>query len=205
MNPPLPGTFGLVEAPLARVVEPYAEVVARRLGVKPSALYRSRVSGPLDRALARLEGPSGGRHLLAPTTADWVAYFESALRADPRPVAAELPDRLNCRTLLLYASPSSTVGFALRGPGHAGMLDAIRVVIVSADEREPQTYGDPLPFEDTAPRNLRLGLDWLDRYCHALGLRVFDPGFYFPRASTGVLLSGQPVSPDRSSATPNTS
>ena len=31
-------------------------------------------------------------------------------------------------------------------------------------------------------------LDWLDRYCRALGLRPFDPDFFFPAGTDGVPL-----------------
>jgi len=197
------GAFGFVEAPLERVTEPYAALVAARLTIEPGALRRQSVPGPLAAALGRLEplreGPGpGDRHLLAPTDGDWSAYFENAVPGDPRVAAAELPDRLGCRTLVLYAEPSdpedsasplSTVGFTLSGPGRAGMLDALRVLIIDAGDREPQTYGDPLPFEDTHPRDLGLELGWLDRYCRALGLRPFDQDFFFPPGTDGVLLA----------------
>jgi hypothetical protein len=195
--------FGFVEAPLDRVVDPYTTLVATQLGIAPAELSRRPVAGPLTEALGELEplradSSSGDRHLLAPTASDWVAYFENAIPGDPRLVAAELPDLLGCRTLVLYATTShadapastlKTVGFTLSAPGHAGMLDALRVLIVDADEPQPQTYGHHLPFEDADPRDLRPELNWLTRYCAVLGLHPFDPGFYFPPSAEGVLVA----------------
>jgi hypothetical protein len=75
------------------------------------------------------------------------------------------------------------------------MLDALRVLIVDAGEPQPQTYGDPLPFENADPRDLRLELTWLARYCSALGLHPFEPGFVFPRGAEGVLLAHERPGP----------
>jgi hypothetical protein len=167
------GPFGLARAALGDLLEPFAEIVG-------AALPGEDVEGPLEAALDRSSG-----WLVAPTRGEWVAFFG----ADPRPPAWELPDRIGCRTLLVYAS-AATVGFTLRGPGRAGPLDAIRTLIVNADEPEPQVHGDPLPFEDAAPRSLGLDPGWLARYLHELGVDAFDPGFYLPAGTRGVRLAG---------------
>ena len=169
---PLPPAFGFAEAPLDDLVEPFAAVV----GASPPG---EQVEGPLE---AALDGGSGW--LLAPTRGEWVAFFDG----DPRPPAWELPDRAGCRTLLVYASQNS-VGFALRGPGRAGPLDAIRTLVVHRDEPESQIYGDPLPFEDAPPESLGLDLGWLSGYLHKLGVDPFDPGFYLPQGMSGVRLT----------------
>jgi hypothetical protein len=167
LTPPA-GLFGFAETPLEPLVEPFAEVT----GASPAG----DVTGSLEEALA---GSSGW--LLAPTRGPWVAFFGD----DPRPPAWRMPDRIGCRTLLVYASATS-VGFSLRGPGRAGPLNAIRTLIVHRDEPEPQAYGVPLPCEDQPG----LELPWLDRCLRDLGIRAFDPGFYLPRGTHGIRLEG---------------
>jgi hypothetical protein len=185
---PPTAAFGLAESSLEGLADPFAELVGAR--------GREPVAGPLDSALEQLL-ERDHRFLLAPTDGDWVAWFENASPPDPRPIAADLPERAGCRTLTVYASPRdrddlasplSIVGFTLQEPGRAGLLDAVRVLLVYDDEPHPQTYGDPLPFEDADPEDLGLDIDWLDRYLRALGVRPLDAGFYFPSGATGLTI-----------------
>ena len=85
-----------------------------------------------------------------------------------------------------------TIGFSLAARGHAGWTDAVRVFIVShlGGQTEVQTYGDPLPVEDTDLPDL--DLDLLDRYLCSLGVTAFCDTAYLPEGSTGLLISARP-------------
>jgi hypothetical protein len=185
---PPTAAFGLAESSIEGLADPFAELVGAR--------GRERVAGPLDAALAALL-ERDQRYLLAPTDSDWVAWFENASPPDPESLAADLPDRAGCRTITVYARPRdaddpasalSIVGFTLQEPGRAGLLDAVRALLVYDDEPHPQTYGDPLPFEDADPEDLGLDIDWLDRYLRALGVPALDPSSYFPSGATGLTI-----------------
>jgi hypothetical protein len=205
---PTTGVIGFVERPLTDVTDAFCAVVAAQLETGPAALRREPVEGPLASALERLRPlaptPAGDRFLLCPTDGAWTAYFDNASTGgDPRPVAAALPDLLGCRSLIVLAAPDPgarnedpprmrTIGFSLAAPGHAGWTDAVRVLIVShpGGQTEVQTYGDPLPVEDTGPRDL--DIDTLDSYLRFLGVKAFCAAAYLPEGSTGLLITGPP-------------
>ena len=205
---PTTGVIGFLERPLADLTDAFCAVVAPQLRTDPAALRREPVGGPLASALERLQPlaptPAGDTFLLCPTNGAWTAYFDNASTGgDPRPVAAALPDRLGCRSLIVMAVPDpgarqkdparmQTIGFSLAAPGHAGWTDAVRVFIVShlGGQTEVQTYGDPLPVEDTDLPDL--DLDLLDRYLCSLGVTAFCDTAYLPEGSTGLLISARP-------------
>ena len=99
--------------------------------------------------------------VIAATEGAFDMSFSNVTGGDPRPVAAELPDRLVCRCAIAMAVPEpcadqknlqrfQTLGIYLAAPGRAGWADAVRILIVSRQggETRVQTYGNPLPAED---------------------------------------------------------
>jgi hypothetical protein len=204
---PTTGVIGFAEHQLdGQLVDAFCAVVAPRLELEPGALRRERVSGPLAGALERLRplAPAlfGDAFLLCPTIGPWTAFFDNASTGgDPRPVAAELPDRLGCRSLIVMTVPEPgasqpdaarlrIVGFTLAAPGRAGWTDAVRVQLVTRDNggTQVQSYGDRLPAEDDDdPR--AMGVEQLDGYMKSLGVNAFDASAYFPDGSTGLLIA----------------
>jgi len=191
--------LGFVEAPFDRCVPAVRTLVAELLAIEPAAIGQQSLDGSLEEALAALtaEG-SAARCLLVPTVgASWTAvFFADPVAIDPRSVAGDLPEALGCRTVLAYARPgrsdgpdgSSTVGLSLAEPGRAGLLDAVRVLVVERRGGAPvvQTYGDPLPAEPDDPA--RLTLDSLDRLLRSLGIDAFAAAAYLPPGTHAVLL-----------------
>jgi hypothetical protein len=193
---PLGTVVGFIEAPLARCVDPVARIFAGTRGVAPERIGRSPVPGPLRPALAELpaaNGPSADRYLLMPTDGPWTAFLDnSPSGGDPRRIAGTLPDELGCRTATVYAVPGAdggfdVLGFTLAAPGHAGLLDAVRVLILEQEDGRPrvQTYGEPLPGE---PDPVALSLDSLYRILRSLRIRAFDEDWYLPDRTEAVLL-----------------
>jgi hypothetical protein len=144
---PTTGVIGLLDHDLDdELADAFCAVVAPRLQVEPAALQREPVTGPLGDALERLRPlaptPVGNKYLLCPTDSSWTAFFDNASTGgDPRPVAAELPDKLGCRSLYVMAVPEPgaqhpngerfrTLGFSLAAPGRAGWADAVRVLMI---------------------------------------------------------------------------
>jgi len=200
---PLGRVLGLIEAPLDACLEPFIRLVARGLPADEVDIARQPARGPLDRALAALlpatDRPAGDRFLLAATSGRWTAFFENgAGGGDPRTYAGFLPEELGCRTATVYAVPAgpgetdgpggfAVLGYTLAAPGRAGRLDAVRVLVVHRvdGEREVQSFGDPLPGEGDPAG---FDLDRLDGVLRSLGIRAFDPDWYLPAGTEGVLL-----------------
>lgn len=197
---PTTSVIGFVEAPLASCVDAVAEYVATHLDIGAGEVSRHRVPGNLEDALQTLrplhEGAGGDRYLLVPTRSEWTAIFDNAADGgDPRPLTGMLPDRLGCRTASMYAVPGrgSTLriaGLTLAAPGRAGMLDAVRVLVLDRRIGSPQVqvHGDPLPGEPADPADL--DLQSLDRVLRGLGIHALDSRFYLPQEGGALLLSG---------------
>lgn len=200
---PATDVVGFVEAPLDECVRACRTLVAGLLDLDAGAVEQRQVGGGLEPALTELVvGPEGeqdggspsGYLLLAPTTApSWTALFFGR-GADHRQVVGDLPDVLDCRALTVYGN--GAVGFTLAEPGRAGMLDAVRVLIVERRGSSPevQTYGDPLPGEPADPAGL--DLDGLATILRTFGIAAFDPGFYLPPDTEAVLLEPVPPAAD---------
>ena len=196
---PTTGVIGFIEASLARCVDAVERYVATHLDIALDGVERRPVTGDLEDVLGALhplhEGATADRYLLVPTRGEWTAFFDNAADGgDPRPLTGMLPDQLACRTASVYAVPGkgSTLriaGFTLAAPGHAGMLDAVRVLVVDRRAGSPQVqmYGDPLPGEPNDPADL--DLESIDRVLRGLGIHAFDARFYLPEGTEGLLLS----------------
>jgi hypothetical protein len=201
---PATDVMGFIEAPLEACVRACRTLLASLLDLDATAVERRQVGPGLASALAELvavpEGrPGGGRPsrlLLAPTAApSWTALFFGD-GVDHRRVLGDLPDLLDGRAVTAYCEgddDEGVVGFTLAAPGRAGMLDAVRVLIVERRSAAPevQTYGDPLPGEPAEPASL--DLDGLAAVLRTFGIAAFDTGFYLPPGTDAVLL--EPASP----------
>jgi hypothetical protein len=163
------------------------------------------VTDPFPECLHRLEPLTGGvrpRELLVEASKGWTAYFDCSLRGtDAVSTVGYLTEAAGCQGLSIRAVPHTlgqpgprhgqmgAVQFEMFGPLKTDFLNYIRTVHASFDGSHWvfDAVGTPQDFEEIdsyqAPRvRDRFTSEMLDRYCRALGLDVFNPQAYGPRA-----------------------
>lgn len=163
-----------------------------------------RFVAPLTQALERLEPLTTplDRYLLLETRSTWTSIFSNGLRVnDVASPVAYLPTVLGCRGLQVRCIPDRSnmagkggfqiygaISFTLNGPQKTDSLNRIRHVSVRNDVSgwefaaggEVQPYEQP---ENYRKRNIvdRFSPEMLESYCKALGIDLFEPGFYGDR------------------------
>ena len=163
------------------------------------------VTDPFPECLRRLEPLTGGvvpRELLVEASKGWTAYFDCSLRGtDAVSTVGYLTEAAGCQGLSIRAVPHTlgqpglrhgqmgAVQFEMFGPFKTDFLNYIRTVHASFDGSHWvfDAVGTPQDFEEIdayqAPRvRDRFTSEMLERYCRALGLDVFNPQAYGPRA-----------------------
>jgi len=163
------------------------------------------VTDPFPECLRRLEPLTGGvvpRELLVEASKGWTAYFDCSLRGtDAVSTVGYLTEAAGCQGLSIRAVPHTlgqpglrhgqmgAVQFEMCGPFKTDFLNYIRTVHASFDGSHWvfDAVGTPQDFEEIdayqAPRvRDRFTSEMLERYCRALGLDVFNPQAYGPRA-----------------------
>ncbi len=163
------------------------------------------ITDPFPECLRRLEPLTGGvrpRELLVEASKGWTAYFDCSLRGtDAVSTVGYLTEAAGCQGLSIRAVPHTlgqpglshgrmgAVQFEMFGPFKTDFLNYIRTVHASFDGSHWvfDAIGTPQDFEEIdayqAPRvRDRFTSGMLERYCKALGLDVFNPQAYGPRA-----------------------
>jgi hypothetical protein len=158
-----------------------------------------RISGSLPEMLTHLTPLTAPlrRQMWVITKSGWTAYFDNSVTGpDPRTPISYLSEQLQCRGLLAAYQPHTlhsdfgrgkgtygAVMFEMYGPG-GDLLNCIRVVCVAWDGRWTfNLFGPVQPFEEEdrySARRLknRFTPEMVERYCQALGVRLFDDDFY---------------------------
>jgi hypothetical protein len=214
---PVTFRWGFVEAPLAEVERAYVKWVTG-LGF---AVESVAARGNLGEALRLLEPLTNLRwkEIIIGTSTTWTSLFDDGIRGgDPHSTVATLCKTLHCRGLTIRCIPSTkkvsdrelpgvygVVSFTLFADHETDWLNQERAVEVIEDGgvwsfaeggvRQPfeelENYDDPVVTNRLTP-------EMLERYCSALGIRLFDPSFYGPE---GFLISRtNPLPPNTRSA-----
>ena len=175
------------------------------------AVSVSELSVGFPEALLTLEPLVGGarpRELLVEASGGWTAYFDCLLRGtDAVSAIGYLTRRVGCYGLAVRTVPHTlglkgtkhgrygSVQFEMFGPDLLKFLNYVRTIEVTHDGSRWVfgADGEEQPFEETRAYEARRVRDrftseMLERYCQALGLDVFDPAAYGPRA---VLVTSQ--------------
>lgn len=209
---PITSSVGFLELPI--------EQAAKALDEWRRSLYpRVEVAHPSDGfpgVLRRLEPLTGGarpRELLV-RAGGWTAYFDSSLHGtDAVSAVGVLTRRLQCQGLAVRVTPHTVgapgvthgrpgaVQFEMFGPLPTSFLNYVRTVSVAYDGSRWRfdANGTVQAFEEVETYGSRRVRDrftsaMLERYCQALGVDVFDAGFYGPDA---VLIESEvPMAPD---------
>ena len=210
---PITSSIGFLEVPL--------DDAARALEDWRRSLYSSvAVSRPPDGfpdVLGRLEPLTGGarpRELLLVGAGGWTAYFDNSLHGtDAVSAVGHLSRTLRCQGLAIEVVPHTAragddtqgrmgaVQFELFGPIETEFLNYVRTVSAAFDGSRWQftATGTEQAFEEVDAYRARRVRDrftsaMLERYCRALGIEVFDPGFYGPEAV--FVASDVPMAPE---------
>ncbi len=198
---PLTGSYAFFDAS----IEDVALVLGgwrRGLNLEPR---EAAVTGSLDELISRLQPVNlGTRELLIRTKSQWTGYFSNGLfGADEGPVSV-LAKMLRCRAVYVVWWPVpryEAVRFQLLADHPTEFLNYERTVDLGRDDGGRWTFsatGSPQPFEELEAYRARSKQDrftpsMLERYCHALGIRAFDEGFF---DSAAVLISHRDSRPD---------
>jgi hypothetical protein len=154
-------------------------------------------------SLEPLVGGARPRELFVQVSKDWTAYFDCSIRGtDADSTIPYLTRTIGCRGLAICAAPHTiglsgvdvermgSIQFALYGPVQTDFLNYVRTVSASFDGGRWRfdTWGTEQAFEETSEYRTRrvrdrFTSDMLGRYCQALGLDVFNPQSYGPRAT----------------------
>jgi hypothetical protein len=198
---PITSDIGFIEINADTVVDAYLGW-QRGLGGETKRLAASDVVGDLEavlRALLPLRDTIASRALCVPTAGGWTAYFDNGLDGpDPSPPMSYLARELGCRAMRVAAVPNTIDEkrrrgrygasiLELYGPRDTDFLNYERSIAAANDGGRWvfETFGDPLPFEDTARygarrKRDRFPFELLDEYVRNLGVRAFDEAFYAP-------------------------
>jgi hypothetical protein len=150
-------------------------------------------------ALEPLVSASAPRELFVATNGPWTAYFDCELNGtDPMPPMSFLAREVGCDGLAVTVTPHITVAgvvrrygsvqFELFGPHQTHFINFVRTVSVANDDGwRFEVSGEPQPFEDQMAYTRkrvrdRFTSEMLADYCSALGIDVFNPAAYGPRA-----------------------
>jgi hypothetical protein len=194
---PITHAWGFLEIPFQRALD---EAVAWRKSIY-SDIESIRIEKSLSEALHDLEPLTTlpRKELLVPTKSQWVAYFDNGLKGgDPGSFVGYLSQRLKCRGLAVTCVPDTltsrnqnakgtygSVSFVLYAPEQREWLNHERTITAMNDGGRwlfKQT-GQVQAFEDTQRYQAktvkdRFTAEMLEKYCLALGIRVFEQEFY---------------------------
>ncbi|MFB6720066.1 hypothetical protein ACFCV3_07910 [Kribbella sp. NPDC056345] len=153
------------------------------------------LEGELSSGIGRLLpfGPERDRELLWDCgDGQWTAYFDDMPASDAVTAVSGLCRQAGFEGVVLTDGVSEfDHGRDLQFVVHKGAETVRAIGSLWEGRRTFETYGEPLPFEETEryTRRLkreRLTSDMLERYCAHLGLFPYDPSFY---GQAGYLLS----------------
>ncbi len=154
------------------------------------------ISASLPEALRLLPPLTGIRRriILLEAGSAWTVYFDNSINgSDPEGAIGHLSQTLKCRGLVVGCRPHirnksyGAVSFVLYGPEQTDWLNMERSIWAGNDGGRWtfETAGKQLPFEMTEKYEAkrvrdRFTPEMLEEYAHALGIHLFDPGFYGP-------------------------
>ena len=194
---PLTFSIGFIEKPLAFVGDEYL----RWSREHQSAVEVVPIEGRLPSVLPKLEPLTTlpRRTLLLATQSPWTAYFDNGIEGpDPAPPVVYLIQKLHCRGLVATCVPHT---LTTETGSNTGTYGAVQFELFAPERREFLNYersvgaiyeggrwrfdanGSIQPFEDVSRYTARRITDrftpeMLQRYCEALGVRIFDEDFY---------------------------
>lgn len=162
------------------------------------------VSEPFPSMLGQLNPLTGGnrpREMLVRMDGNWTAYFDCSLRGtDAVSTIGHLTRTMRCQGVAIQSRPHiaggagrparyGSVQFELFGPLPTEFLNYVRTVYAAftGSKWEFGASGTPQAFEEfdrysSRRARDRFTSDMLERYCVALGLKVFDESAYGPDA-----------------------
>jgi hypothetical protein len=195
---PVTKDFGVIEAPLAMVLEGLLDWHAC-IGIR----YRRReIDGGLGAALEALLPlcHAKQRKLLTSTASQWTAFFQNGIDgSDPTPVMSLLARKLEVTAMRICSTPPSAMWPATIWEVYASGYEPLgyrRSVCVSNDGGKWVFYqsGEPFAFEeveayDRKRKRDRFTRELLLKYLSHFQLRPFDDDFYrIERSQPAILL-----------------
>ncbi|MGO8689680.1 MAG: hypothetical protein ACLQLG_08590 [Thermoguttaceae bacterium] len=202
---PLTFSWGFIEGPLSKVADYW---VPWTKGIHGS-VETEVLMATLPTALRKLEPliTPHSRELLLSTRSQWVAYFDNGKHGgDPQSRVGHVCRALKCRGVAVTCVPHTLKS---RARDAKGVYGCVQFILFASETRQYLNYerslaaandggrwvfhanGTPQPFEEPERYEAKRVMDrftpeMLERYCTALGIRLFDPNFYGP---DGLLIS----------------
>lgn len=179
-----------------------------------------RLIGSLPRALARLEPLTTPptKVLLMETRSRWTAFFDNGLRvSDPESPVGHLCTIVPCKGMVAHCTPDRSktrgrdalriygvVSFRLFTSHKTDWLNQERAIVAMNDGGRWlfSAEGAEQPFEESQKYSARRIADrftdeMLERYCEALGIKLFEGAFYGTKAAVintvQILAPGSPI------------
>jgi len=200
-----PTTFswGFIEATLEdtmRAFTSWYHRISASQGVQHDFLHCSGELSDLLLKLFPVTAPQS-REMLTETRSSWTAYFDNLMDGgDPTSTVSTICNLMRCRGVAVcctpHREPQDGVGvyggvqFQLYAPYKTHFLNHLRTVCAVHDGTSRwlfeangpvQPYEEPLQYGAHRVRD-RFTPEMLERYCAALGIELFNPSFYGPKA-----------------------
>src|SRR5215472_160478 len=198
--------MGFLEATLENTLErllKWQSDIGAEFGRQPRY---ERFVGSLQQALVRLEPLTTPptKVLLMETCSRWTAFFDNGLRmSDPESPVGHLCTIIPCRGVVVHCAPDRSqtrdrdalriygiVSFRMFSLHQTGWLNQERAVVAMNDGGSWlfSAEGIPQPFEEPESYKARriadrFTDDMLERYCKALGIKLFDDFFFGMKAA----------------------
>ena len=177
--------------------------IGREFGRKPSD---KQFASLLPQALARLDPLTTPptKVLLMETRSRWTAFFDNGLRSsDPESPVGHLCTIIPCRGVVAHCAPDRSqvedsdalriygiVSFRMFASHRTEWLNQERAIVAMNDggswlfslEGREQAFEEPESYR-TKRIAERFTCKMLGRYCKALGIELFDAGFYGGKAA----------------------
>jgi hypothetical protein len=198
---PLTYAIGFIEAPLRLVGDAFYKWRSSHCKKVTTSSFSSSLAEALINLPPLIVPPR--KALLLQTDSQWTAYFDNGTNGgDPFPPMSYLAEHLKCRGLAVTCVPHTlksehkdargtygAVQFELFAPEPREFLNYERSISAANDGGHWvfNATGTVQPYEQTdryaAPGiSDRFTPEMLEDYCRALGIKVFDQGFYGPEA-----------------------
>lgn len=198
---PITSGIGFLELPLDEVVEGLSAWRHELFG----AIDVRELSDGFPASLLALQPLTGGiraRELVVQTRGNWTAYFDCSLRGtDAVSAIGHLSRTLRCQGLAVKSvthmvgypgvqnGRAGAVQFELFSPLKTDFINYVRTISVTSNGTKwrfdanglEQAFEEPDAYTKRSIRE-RFTSEMLERYCQAIGVDVFDPAFYGPRA-----------------------
>lgn len=198
--------MGFLEAPFENTLERFLKWqfdIGAKFDRRPK---HEMFVGSLPEALARLDPLTTPptKVLLIETCSRWTAFLDNGLRmSDPESAVGHLCSIMPCRGVVVHCAPDRSqtkdedalrvygiVSFKMFAPHRTDWLNRERSIVAMNDGGSWlfSAEGIEQPFEEPERYRARRIADrftdqMLQRYCEALGIRLFDEAFYGTNAA----------------------